>query len=253
MPTDVPLSGTIRSLSPAEISEAATSISRTGFVKLDGFFAPDDISAARRQAISAVSANAGEYLSLTGTDKLTGFILHDLQHSPEFHLLCGRLYQEIIGRRAPPLAFHQVLRCLAGASGRKHANYFHFDSYVLTALAPIAIPDAARGGALIMLPNIRKVRRYYLVNFLEKLLLDRMPVQRLLRALMGRIIMPTRILLDPGAIYFFLGYCSLHTNEAFIGSDLRSTVLFHCIDPHAESRFKALVRSLIEIIPAILS
>ena len=56
----------------------------------------------------------------------------------------------------------QVLRCLKGKSGLKHALRFHYDSYVVTALLPVIIPSQGSAGHLVMAPNWRPVRSSYL-------------------------------------------------------------------------------------------
>jgi hypothetical protein len=74
---------------------------------------------------------------------------------------------------------YQVLRCLKGKSGLKHALYFHYD--VVTALLPVIIPSQGGAGHLVMAPNWRPVRSSYLFNLLDKIILDNPATLFLLR------------------------------------------------------------------------
>jgi hypothetical protein len=107
---------------------------------------------------------------------------------------------------------------------------FHFDSYVLTALIPIPVPDHGNPGRLIIHPNSRGIRRTYLRNLVNKVLVDNRLSQTLFNAAYRRgskrVI---RLSLKPGNLYFFWGYRSLHTNER--ATPMRSAPLHSCTTP----------------------
>jgi hypothetical protein len=116
---------------------------------------------------------------------------------------------------------------------------FHFDSYVLTVLLPIEVPTGKDSGELIVLPNFRRVRRWYASNLLDKLLLDNPLTQWVLRGMAKST--PDRFLrisMVPGNLYFFWGYRSIHTNAPCDPEKIRATALFHYADPHRESRLR---------------
>jgi hypothetical protein len=75
-------------------------------------------------------------------------LLRKLSASPAFVNLLHQVYEQGSGRAAPNQSLYQVLRCLKGKSGLKHAFYFHYDSYVVSALLPVIIPSQGSGGHL---------------------------------------------------------------------------------------------------------
>ena len=85
------------------------------------------------------------------------------------------------GRPAPRQSLYQVLRCLKGKTGLKHALHFHYDSYVVTALLPVIIPSQGNPGHLVMAHNRRPVRSSYFFNLVDKIILDNGATQFLLR------------------------------------------------------------------------
>lgn len=133
---------------------------------------------------------------------------------------------------APP---RQTFRCLQGQGGLR-SRYLHFDSYLLTIIAPVAIPTLGPLGELVLVRRRRPIRRGYLFNVLEKAVLDRSFVQRLLWWLIDRKRLTiTRVELVPGSLYIFLGYQTLHTNEPCAPDQLRATAIFHYAPVHAQS------------------
>ena len=117
----------------------------------------------------------------TGEEAVAGTLLAKLSTSTAFVNLLHQVYEQGSGRAAPNQSLYQVLRCLKGKSGLKHALYFHYDSYVVTALLPVIIPSQGSAGHLVMAPNWRPVRSSYLFNLLDKIILDNPATQFLLR------------------------------------------------------------------------
>lgn len=167
----------------------------------------------------------------------------ELPKSEAFKNLCRRLYEAGTGRAATEAKFYQVLRCLQGRAGQTRSWYFHYDSYVVTALLPVAIPSEGPRGDLLIIPNTRHIRRLYLTNLLDKLLIENRFAQAVLRSITRRRRFNTvSIQLQPGNIYLFWGYRSIHTNEACDPDKLRATALFHYGNPHRDSRLRRLIQ-----------
>jgi hypothetical protein len=159
------------------------------------------------------------------------------------------LYEYGTGKAAFKQDFYQVLRCLTGNSGQKNSLIFHYDSYVVTALVPIQIPS--EGGDLLMYPNTRKIRSTYMMNALDKVLLDNPITQRFLRTCINtKKLSPKRIKMLPGHLYFFWGYRSMHTNEPCHPDKVRATALFHYANPHSRPAAENLVLSRSHVQPA---
>ncbi len=218
-------------------------IDRDGYGCLTNYISPSYLTAMRSFVWSAIDGSKGEYVGFTGAEAVAGSTLDMIAASPEFQQLVVGIYQRGTGLAPPPMAFYQVLRCLSGRSAKKHSLQFHYDSYVVTALIPIEIPTSGQTGDLVMLPNTRRIRRTYLANVVDKLLLDNAASQLMLRCLMRLKLLPlVRIKPVPGNVYFFWGYRSIHTNEACDPDKIRATALFHFANPHAGGRMQAKLR-----------
>jgi hypothetical protein len=194
----------------------------------------------------AVVGNGGEYIGFSGCTDLGGTFLERLSANPDFIDLCRVIYTRGTGAPAPKVGFYQILRCLSGVQGKLHSMRFHYDSYVLTALIPIMMPSHGSRGNLIIIPNMRPIRRSYGVNVLDKILVDNRLAQAIFRGAYRRHLRGMISLeLKPGNLYFFWGYRSLHTNEPCDGDEIRSTALLHYADPHAGSGLKRMMRALV--------
>ena len=191
-----------------------------------------------------VRDNGGEYIVFTGREEVRDTFLAHLSSSPEFMRACKVIYEKGTGSAAPNVPFYQVLRCLCGKTGEKQSLIFHYDSYVVTALIPVCIPSEGKLGDLIMLPNTRTIRKTYLHNLIDKVLLDNKLTQFLLREFIryGRL-QATKIRINPGNVYFFWGCRSIHANEPCDPQNIRATAVFHYVDPHASSWFKHALRA----------
>ena len=217
----------------------AKQINTNGYAVIEEYVNLAKLRDAQSFVASSIAANEGEYVHFTGTEHLGKTFLADLPKDPNFLELCHGIYESEVGKSAPDVGFYQILRCLSGNGAKKHSMRFHFDSYVLTALIPITVPDHGNPGRLIIHPNTRSIRRTYLRNLADKLLVD----NRLSQALFNfayrrgskRLI---RLTLKPGNLYLFWGYRSLHTNEPCDADAIRATALLHYADPHADSRIK---------------
>jgi len=135
------------------------------------------------------------------------------------------------------------MRCVQGQTGRKESNCFHYDASLVTALLPVEIPqEGDQRGDLLVFPNLRKLRKYVLVNVLEKALLQNKLSRKLISRAIGLgLLKPQRLQLVPGNLYLFWGYRSLHANEPCDPAQLRATAIFHYGDPHAGSLMTRLI------------
>lgn len=226
----------IPELSGGTVRQLVADMNRNGVAVVPGYLIPEDLQAAQRFVGAAVERSGGEYVVFNGKDAVGGTIMAALAESDAFNRLVRRVWELGTGRPAPDQRLHQVLRCLAGESGRREAYIFHFDSYVVSALLPIRIPERGQRGHLVMAPNVRGVRPLYLLNLLDKLLVDnkltQLALRRMLRAGLAWF---RRVPMVPGNLYLFWGYRSLHTNEPCDPGAVRSTALYHFGDPHAAS------------------
>jgi hypothetical protein len=67
-------------------------------------------------------------------------------------------------------------------------------------------------------------------------LLDNRLTQKLLRRTVERDpSRPTRVKMQPGNLYLFWGYRTIHTNEPCDPDKVRATALFHYANPHQKA------------------
>jgi hypothetical protein len=234
------------SVSEQEILRLKAEIDRRGYGAIENFIEPEELAAVRAFAASKVQEAGGEYVAPVGPDVVRGTLLGEISQSPEFADLCQRLFELATGKAEPKAEFYQVLRCLQGSTGRLHSSRFHYDSYILTVIIPVAIPETGSSrGDLVLLRNARTVRESYFVNLLDKFLVDNPVSQWVLRqALRRNLSVFDKVRLRLGAAYFIWGYRTIHTNEPCDEDKLRVTAIFHYGDPHARSLQRRMIRSM---------
>jgi hypothetical protein len=172
-----------------------------------------------------------------------GSPLYDWGSSRDFIDLCRRITEGATGQRSSDTTLTQTLRCLTGNGGRRESLIFHYDSFVLTTIMPVCMPESGERGDLLMLPNRRRLRHSYLRNLVDKVLVDNKWVQTYLK---NRFAMDdkafTRIAMQPGHMYLFWGYRSLHTNLPVAEDALRATAVFHYHNVHGSSSLASRLR-----------
>jgi hypothetical protein len=234
-----------RSFSEQEAAVLVADMDRQGFGSLSNFLSLEELQPIRAFAEAAQIDAGRAYVLFKGNDAFAGTALGELPASVDFTALCRRIYELGTGKKGPEVVFNQSFRCLQGETSRKHSYRFHYDSYVLTVLFPIVIPNEGSAGDLIVLPNVRRVRKLYFLNLIEKLLLENALTRSLLRlAVRSKLVSAVAVKMKPGNAYFFWGYRSIHTNEPCDPNSLRATALFHYADPHLESKAKSFVTSV---------
>ncbi len=226
------------SLAVPEIPESAiytlvTDLNTTGYAMIPNYIEPATLTRMQDFVRAEIAKAGNEYVGLNGPKAVAGSGLDELYYTPAFNNLIKTIYKLGTGKTPPEQELLHVLRCLAGQTGQKHAWMFHYDSYVVTALVPIVIPKEGRSGDLLMFPNTRTIRTAYLLNALDKVALDNKLTQKLLRRTVERNPdKPVRIKMQPGNLYVFWGYRSIHTNEPCDPENVRATALYHYANPH---------------------
>lgn len=229
--------------SDLDIASLCQDMDRNGYAVVEHYVSPAELERLRCFVQDTVAMAGGTYTTLSGPAPVAGTALEKMASSPALRRVCTRIYEVATGDPAPDEPYHQILRCLTGSAGRRHSMIFHFDSYVLTVLLPIEVPPGNDSGDLIMLPNVRGIRRRYATNLVDKILLDNPLTQSVLRATAtARTKRFVRIPMVPGNLYFFWGYRSIHTNAPCDADKIRATALFHYADPHRASRLKMWLR-----------
>ena len=228
-----------------DLEAVAAQMDQDGFCVLSGCINDLFLRRARQVAVEATTPGSGADPILIGPAALRHPVLRELAQSPGLKALCRGLYRLAAGREAPHDDILPIYRCLRGAPGRRQSYRFHYDTHLVTVLAPIAIPTAGLCGDLLMFPNRRPVRRSYPRSFIDKAFSCNPLSQRALRPIADRRLFGGKaVKMTPGDVYVFWGYRSLHCNEPCDPDQLRATALLHYGDPHARSRTARMVKSL---------
>jgi hypothetical protein len=225
----------------ADINRLAQTIDTSGVAVLRDVIPAAMLDQARDYIKCKLHQHDNQYFGLAGREWIVASPLAELARSSAFHDILAALWEHAMRRAAPDVEVTSSLRVLAGTVGLKHSGLFHYDSYVVTALVPLIIPDGADEprGDLVLYPNLRRVRRHAIVNVLEKAVVENALSRAIWRLpLVQRWLSARAIPMQPGNIYFFWGMRSLHANRACLPESVRCTALFHFGDPHAASVLK---------------
>ncbi|WP_416424195.1 hypothetical protein RAM80_00070 [Pseudomonas sp. App30] len=229
--------------SDEQIKALTQTIDQQGYAVLPNWASPEELEEIRGLVRRSVAAAGNSYVALTGQQAVVGSTLYDWGRSPVMLDLCKRVVTQATGRAANDDGLHQVLRCLVGDSGRRESMIFHYDSYVLTTIMPVCLPEGAKGD-LLMLPSKRPLRETYAMNLLDKLKIDNRWSQRyLINAYQKGNKRFTQVAMEPGNMYLFWGYRSLHTNLPADPNGIRATAVFHYDNLHGASSLVGRIRS----------
>jgi hypothetical protein len=233
------------SISESQMAHVAQCINDVGFGMLTGVLSGADLQRLRETVLEVEETPQARYARLQEIDTWADTALDTLPRSMSFINLCKKICTLGTGNPSQDTSLYQVFRCLQGDVAQKHSYLFHYDTYVLTVLVPIIIPEEGMRGDLLLLPNRRPVRRTYLHNLIDKALLDNPLSQQLLklsaiRKRMGAI----RVSLRPGNLYFFWGYRTIHANEPSDPNKIRATALIHFGDPYRGSPTRKFLRNI---------
>ncbi|ORV34410.1 hypothetical protein AWB99_01940 [Mycolicibacterium confluentis] len=218
-----------------------------GFVCLPGVVAPQWLEDARASVSGHLAAYGVSDFCIIRPDSDSQSPAHRFVSDPAVHGLLRELAELRWPRGvAESETIFSVLRVLAGPQRMATSHAFHFDAAVVTMLVPLIIPEAGAGrsGELVVFPNRRPFRRSALLNLVEKLWTEsRLRRGRILREVRSA---PTRctVQLQPGSVYLFWGYRTLHGNLPCAPDTVRATLLVHFGDPHRTSRLIASARAL---------
>ncbi|WP_296179030.1 hypothetical protein [Pseudomonas sp. UBA1879] len=231
------------SFSDAQVNSLIKAIDSDGYAVLPDWASPTQLNEMQALVTRTVAAAGNDYVALAGRQAVTGTPMYDWGNSRDFIDLCRRIVAGATGERSSDTTLTQTLRCLTGNGGRRESLIFHYDSFVLTTIMPVCMPESGERGDLVMLPNRRPIRRTYLRNLIDKVLVDNRWVQRYMKNRVTRNDQAlTRIVMQPGHLYLFWGYRSLHTNLPVAEDALRATAVFHYHNVHGSSSLASRLR-----------
>lgn len=229
--------------SDAQVLSLIKAIDSDGYAVLPGWASPSQLKDLQALVSRTVAEAGNDYVALSGRQAVAGSHLHDWGGSREFVDLCRRIVAGVTGEPSADTGMTQTLRCLTGNGGRRESLIFHYDSFVLTTILPLCMPESGERGDLLMLPSRRPIRGSYARNLLDKVLVDNKWAQRYLKdKFSNESDAFTRISMQPGHMYLFWGYRSLHTNLPVAEDALRATAVFHYHNVHGSSSLASRLR-----------
>ena len=226
-----------RDISNEEIAAAFMDMNTGGVGVIKNVFSDNTLAECRAFVTSQLTHYGGEYFSLVGNADHGDSLLGEIGRSSVMNGLLKQVYEKITRKPALPSPIYQVLRVISGETAKGQSYQFHYDAYVVTALALILIPAGSpeERGDLIIYPNCRG-HRSLSVNVIEKMILQNRFIQFLAGKPWVRRLFKAKILsIAPGNLYLFRGYQSFHGNMPVKGTAVRATAIFHFGNPHETS------------------
>jgi hypothetical protein len=221
-------------LTPAAL---AAELNEKGFVCIENAINPAWIERAQAYVHSLVEQKGKRYFALNWLSRNQGTPPQELIDDPQMRGLMDDLAQ--IGCPGAKLdeEIYTGLRVVAGSTGAERSLLYHYDKHVITALAPILIPEGPKRGAgeLIVFPNRRGYRRFTLFNIIEKAIVQSNWYRNRVTRKLAAGDLPNIKYLKPGNLYLFWGYRTYHSNFPVAGDAVRATMMLHHGDPHPTS------------------
>jgi hypothetical protein len=224
----------------------AQSMDESGVGVLHDIVPASMLAKLRSGVLDLVEQNGARYYGFSNVEWVRDSCLASLFDDAGLHTLLRQLYVGKMGALPPSDQIVPVMRVLTGEQGTRHSNNFHYDSYVISVLLPVLIPNGPNEppGNLVMFPNLRNARRSPVVNIIEKVLVEKLLARFWRLAIVQKGLSAPVVTLTPGNLYFIWGMRSLHANQACAPSRVRCTVLLHFGDPHESSVFKGFSQRL---------
>ena len=218
--------------------QAVGELNSNGFFSIKNAISPEILEHFRNEVNRLVKIKGERYFSLINPCKEADSAFKALSESQNFNQLMRTLATQGTSKDVSKSKMLNVLRVVTGSKADERSLQFHFDATVITVLIPIFIPDniSQKSGHLVAIPNLRNIRSSAFINLIEKLFFQNLLVQKLTAYFLLRNNNERHVMkLQPGNIYFFWGYRTLHANLPIDPKILRATLIFHLGNPHENS------------------
>ncbi|QPF85793.1 hypothetical protein IC762_05655 [Bradyrhizobium genosp. L] len=215
----------------------AAELDETGFVCIENAIEPAWIARAQAYVHRLVEQKGKRYFALNWLSRNQGTPPQELTDDPQMRRLLTRLAQIGCPKAKLDEEIYTGLRVVAGRTGDEKSLLYHYDKHVITALAPILIPEGPkrRAGELVVFPNRRDYRRFTLFNIVEKAIVQSSWYRNRVTRKLAAGDLPNIKYLKPGNLYLFWGYRTYHANFPVASDAVRATMLLHYGDPHPSS------------------
>jgi hypothetical protein len=222
----------------ALIQQAVSELNSKGFFSIQNAISPEVLEQYRNEIQRLLKIKGERYFSLINPCKEPDSAFKALSESQNFNRLMRILATLGTSKDVSKSKMLNVLRVVTGSKADERSLQFHFDATVITVLIPIFIPDnvSQKSGHLVAALNLRSIRSSAFINLIEKLFFQNLLVQKLTAYFLLRNKNERHMIkLQPGNIYFFWGYRTLHANLPIDPKVLRATLIFHLGNPHENS------------------
>lgn len=221
-------------LDPAAL---ATELDEKGFVCIENALDPAWIERAQAYVHRLIEQKGKRYFALNWLSRNRGTPPQELTDDPQMRRLMAKLAQIGCPKAGLDEEIYTGLRVVAGRTGDERSLLYHYDKHVITALAPILIPQGPkrRAGELVVFPNRRGYRRFVLFNIIEKAIVQSSWYRNRVTRKLAAGDLPNLKYLKPGNLYLFWGYRTYHSNFPVADDMVRATMLLHYGNPHPAS------------------
>ena len=229
-----------------DAAEVAARLDSEGFVCLPDAIAPEWLDRARAHVERLATQHSGRYFALNWPAREEGSPWQEMTADPAMSGLLTKLVKLGCPKARVEDEIYNVLRVVTGASGDAKSLNYHYDNTVITALAPVLIPEGPdrKAGELLAFGNRRPYRSNVLTNMAEKALVQsNWYRKRFTDALPAGKVDEIKLLI-PGNLYLFWGYRTYHANFPVKHDILRATFLMHHGDPHGGSLALGAIKQL---------
>lgn len=229
-----------------DAADVAARLDRLGFVCLEGAVSPEWVDRARAHVEMLAASHSGRYFALNWPSREEGTPWHEITHDPALKGLLSELVKLGCRKAKVDDEIYNVLRVVTGASGDAKSLNYHYDNTVITALAPVLIPEGPErnAGELLVFGNNRPYRSSVLTNMAEKAVVQSDWYRKRFTHSLPSGQVDEIKLLKPGNLYLFWGYRSYHANFPVKHDLLRATFLMHHGDPHGGSLALSAIKRL---------
>lgn len=221
-------------------------LNSTGFYCLENAVDKNLQKRIYKDVINLIENKGNRYFSIVDVMSDPNLSFRHLQNDIQFKSFLTSLSKLALKRDVEDHESLNVLRVVTGSKSDTQSLKFHYDAYALTALIPIIIPkeEIKQSGHLVSFSNMRQLRSSSIINFLEKLILQ----NRLVRRSFSKTILSNLDkyvhIMQPGNIYLFWGYRTLHANLPVNPLFKRATLLYHVGDVHPKSAINKFIKYL---------
>jgi len=217
------------------IDKILKQINEDGIAEIVNFLNQDKLSEIQEYIYSEINNHPKGYSGCVGKEAFKGTPLEKIDNLLGINEIIKSLYLKRFSDEVSNENSLQVLRVQSGGEiNIKHANMFHYDAYLLTALLPIIIPNRDDGlnGDFIYFKQRRHYHKNLVRNIIEKLIIQNPFTRYLLSRKYIQNFLNIKICkLKPGNLYLFYGFQTIHGNALCNTVTPRATMLFHFSDP----------------------